>query len=403
MMLACLALSRKRRARKKQRLEVARMALRAMNLALQWHRIRTRHFLRRKDLVPVRTSPWAHLKAIREDHSALQVMGVTWAAFDHLFKVFDPVLQNLWLSHRRSINSRGAGRKRLMDSRDVLGLTLAWIHVPAYHAMLVLTWSLTPGTLSLYLKDGRRCLLRAFKRCHEARVQWPNVDRMTELSNLITARQPALHGVFGFVDGLNLAILQPAMGVVQNAYYNGWLGGCYCSSLFLFGPDGCVLWCTLNWPGSWSDAALARQLYDILLQLPEGFCIAADSAFTRADMASRIIRPLKSDELARYANSVSVKQFVAAVKRHRLALSIRQSAEWGMGALQQVCGRLQHRLSAQSSVRRQLLELCVHYYNFRTRTVGLNQIRTVYDPDHTSLVLYNRPTFYHALRSNEVY
>jgi hypothetical protein len=58
----------------------------------------------------------------------------------------------------------------------------------------------------------------------------------------------------------------------------------------------------------------------------------------RADMASQIIRLLKSDELARHTTgSVCLKHFVAAFKRHRLALSIHQSAEWGMGALQQMC------------------------------------------------------------------
>ncbi len=230
-----------------------------------------------------------------------------------------------------------------------------------------------------------------------------DVATMQALADLITIRQPQLTGVFGFVDGLNLAIHDLPVGMLQNAYYNGWLGGCYCSSLFLFGPDGCILWCTLNWPGSWSDAALARQLYTILHELPEGFSIAADSAFTRADMASRIILPLKSDEMERASLSVSVRQFVSAIKRHRLALSIRQSAEWGMGALQQMCGRLRHCLSADAKVRRELLNLCCHYYNFRTRTVGLNQIRTVYNPAHTSLVLYSRPSYYHALRSNEVY
>ncbi len=120
-------------------------------------------------------------------------------------------------------------------------------------------------------------------------------------------------------------------------------------------------------------------------------------------MASCIIQPLKSDEMALQAASISVKQFVAAIKQHRLALSICQSAEWGMGALQQMCCSLRHRLSANAKVRRQLLDLCVSYYNYRTWTVGLNQIRTVYYPDHTSLVLYNRPTYHHVLRTQEVY
>jgi hypothetical protein len=59
-------------------------------------------------------------------------------------------------------------------------------------------------------------------------------------------------------------------------------------------------------------------------------------------MAGKIVRPLKADELTRYAESVSVLAFCAHVKRHRLVLSICQGAEWGMAAMQGMCGLLQH-------------------------------------------------------------
>jgi hypothetical protein len=78
-----------------------------MSLALEWHGIRTRHFLRRKDLVPVHASAWAHIKAIREDHSALQVMGITWEAFDYLMGFFGPCLEELWQLHSTTDNPRG--------------------------------------------------------------------------------------------------------------------------------------------------------------------------------------------------------------------------------------------------------------------------------------------------------
>jgi hypothetical protein len=207
-------------------------------------------------------------------------MGVTWEAFPHLLGYFEPLLKDLWCSLHSVGNSKSTGRKRLMGTDDVLGLTLTWIHVPAYHIMLMLTFALSPATLSDYLKDGRQILLQVFKCCSAALVRWPDAPTMNALSGLISARQPQLSGVFCFVDGLNLAIMQPPVGALQNAYYNCWLGGCYCSSLFLFGQDRCILWCTLNWPGSWSDAALAREIYTKLKSLPEGFAIAVDSAFT---------------------------------------------------------------------------------------------------------------------------
>ncbi len=60
-------------------------------------------------------------------------------------------------------------------------------------------------------------------------------------------------------------------------------------------------------------------------------------------------------------------------------------------------------MNANAKVCHQLLDLCMYYYNYRTRTVSLNQIRTAYNPHHTSLVLYNRQSYYHALRTQEVY
>jgi hypothetical protein len=159
----------------------------------------------------------------------------------------------------------------------------------------------------------------------------------------------------------------------------------------------------LNFPGSWSDGELARQLYRLLKTVPDGFSIAADSAFCRADMAGQILRPLKNDEIERYSRSLSVQRFIATIKRHRLALSIRQSAEWGMRSIQCVCGRLQHKLDARAPVRRALLDLCVRYFNYRTRTVGLNQTRTVYHPEHSSLVLNRKLSYYYRLRTQAVY
>ena len=111
----------------------------------------------------------------------------------------------------------------------------------------------------------------------------------------------------------------------------------------------------------------------------------------------------KADELARMEARIDCRAFVQAVKRHRVALSVRQSAEWGMGAMQSMCGRLQHRLPANKHARRLLLDLATRFFNFRTRTCGFNQIRTVYSHEHTSAVLRTRMSHYYTVRNNVVY
>lgn len=60
-------------------------------------------------------------------------------------------------------------------------------------------------------------------------------------------------------------------------------------------------------------------------------------------------------------------------------LSYRQTAEWGMRGIQGTFGRLRIPLRINyNNLRADLLESCVRLYNFRTQSIGHNQIRTVY-------------------------
>ncbi|KZV61810.1 hypothetical protein PENSPDRAFT_592328, partial [Peniophora sp. CONT] len=62
-------------------------------------------------------------------------------------------------------------------------------------------------------------------------------------------------------------------------------------------------------------------------------------------------------------------------------LSYRQTAEWGMCALQGSFGRLRVPLEIENSERRgDLLETCLRLHNVRTAVVGISQIRNVYEP-----------------------
>ncbi len=101
------------------------------------------------------------------------------------------------------------------------------------------------------------------------------------------------------MDGLNLAIYDSLYGEEQNAYFNSWLGGCFCPSRFVFAPDGpgTIVYATVNFPGSWHEGQRAEELYRILNRVPSPDASAGESAFNRKDMAHKIMRPLKSDQL----------------------------------------------------------------------------------------------------------
>lgn len=239
--------------------------------------------------------------------------------------------------------------------------------------------------LHRYLWDGLHVLSVVLVSMEEGQVRWPSEEEMHQWAAMVERRQPALKGCWGFVDGLNIAIQEPSDPLIQNAYYNGWLGGCYCSQLFVFNPLGEIVWAHINAPGSWHDSTLAENLYRKLAVIPHGLSIAADCAFSaqgEADM--HIVKPLTKTQLQKHSNdkTVSVQQLVAIIRKHRTAVSIRQAAEWGMGAFQRVWGRMQLPLPGSTKKRRLLLNLAVRLHNARARLVGLNQIRTVYAADY---------------------
>ena len=58
---------------------------------------------------------------------------------------------------------------------------------------------------------------------------------------------------------------------------------------------------------------------------------------------------------------------------------MRQSAEWGMRALQASFPRLKDRfIYEENGERRLMMKMCILLHNLRARRVGINQIRSVY-------------------------
>ena len=68
----------------------------------------------------------------------------------------------------------------------------------------------------------------------------------------------------------------------------------------------------------------------------------------------------------------------AILQRHNLYVSLRQSSEWGMRALQGTFSRLKSRLPSNKSKRKYIIGSIVFLHNFRTEYVGLNQIVLYY-------------------------
>ncbi len=145
---------------------------------------------------------------------------------------------------------------------------------------------------------------------------------------------------------------------------------------FYFAPSGLIVACTVNAPGSWHDSTVAENggLYSYLKAVHDatgGKCVA-DSAFS----IKRCLFIIKSGKK-------KMGETAAWATLRRQATKLRQSAEWGMRALQGSFPRVKDRFIFNHYPRdRQLfLYLIPLLYNFRTNFNGMNQLQSTFYPD----------------------
>ena len=83
---------------------------------------------------------------------------------------------------------------------------------------------------------------------------------------------------------------------------------------------------------------------------------------------------------------IDVRFREALKKKMVVYISLRQSSEWGMRALQGSFSRLKVRLTSNREYRTQIISLIVLLHNFRTTYVGLNQISTVFNTHYENSI-----------------
>ena len=114
-----------------------------------------------------------------------------------------------------------------------------------------------------------------------ASIIWPTKDNQQSMARQIEQREPLVQKKWGFVDGVNLPVMEPTNSALQNAMYNGWLHSVFVTGVLCFSTDGCIVWARHNAPGSWNDgdniAGLKEKLLDPELSLMD-HGIVADSA-----------------------------------------------------------------------------------------------------------------------------
>ena len=184
-----------------------------------------------------------------------------------------------------------------------------------------------------------------------------------------------MQDVWFVVDGLKLTLQRSRTGSIQACFYNGWTHDHYVTNIFVFAPSGLIFACTINNPGSVHDSQCVEQggVYEKLEEQFQrtGGKGVVDSAFSRG----------RYPFLIKSCQTLPTNATQRVVLVNNEATSLRQSSEWGMRGLQASFPRLKDRFIYEEYGERLLKVLTVvHLFNFRTRYVWLNQIRSVFLP-----------------------
>ena len=322
------------------------------------------------DIRGVANTPWRRLYAAQDDMAWVSMMGVSPAVFNVLLAVFAP---------RYDVQGRGTarGRKRTEHPADALGLFLHWSMLSSGAKYLSLIFGMTPSSVSRVINRAMDVLPAVLNELREADVMWPERSDLARFAEMVEARSGLLN-VWGFVDGLSLPTYRP--GKADRAWYNGWKHRYQCTNVFVFTPDGCIAYARFNYAGCSHDALLSERLFGFLAKnIPAPYRLVADTAFpTLNDLNGKIVTPLKSGAVL----SGNIHEVRERIYFHQTITSTRQAAEWGMRAFQGMFPRLYARMPACHATRKRWLNILIPLFNFRTRTMGINQIRTVYSNDY---------------------
>jgi hypothetical protein len=249
--------------------------------------------------------------------------------------------------------------------------------------VLQLIFGLTMTPVGKYLQFARRILVKILKAHPMGRIQLPNAQKLEEYRSMIHSRHPLLDNVWGTMDGIKVRIEVAPDEIVQSRFYNGWKSDHFVTGVLGFAPDGTIALAFYNVPGCCHDSTVADwgDLYDKLekVYMMSGLKFVIDSAFS--SLNHEFLIKSSQDDLTADAQYENIDDQITNIAMKREATSMRQSAEWGMRAVQASFPRLKDTMIYEEYGERRITFDCLfHLFNMRSRLVGINQITAVYLP-----------------------
>lgn len=93
----------------------------------------------------------------------------------------------------------------------------------------------------MFLRCGRRLLLRALSQDEKANFQMPTTMEIVEFKNAIHAKYSLLQNVYCVDDGHKLYLEHSGDAVLQNMICKGWTHDHFVGNIFVFAPNGTII------------------------------------------------------------------------------------------------------------------------------------------------------------------
>ena len=330
------------------------------------------------------------------DQLLITLIGFDHTSFNYILGLFEPVYvkytpySNSGLI--RAIREREVriGRPRSFSAKNCLGLVFSWERTRGSEMILSLLFGISGSVCSLFIRFGRRILLKVLIQDSKAAVRMPTDEEIPILQSAIQTKYKNLKNVYAMADGLKLYLEQSSDCTIQNMFYNGWTHDHYVSNVFVFSPAGVIISFSLNAPGATHDSSIADYggVYKKLKLIHDrcGARCVVDSAFSRGHYPFL----LKSSQ-----DYYGISNDMSHIAEIRKATSLRQSSEWGMRGFKGSFPRIKDRFVYEERGERKVMLFCfVLLFNLRKRLVGLNQILSNFMPNMGAEANYLINQFY---------
>jgi hypothetical protein len=121
------------------------------------------------------------------------------------------------------------------------------------------------------------------------RIRFPDEQKMWQYAGMISLHKMMISNIIGFMDGLGLAMEMTSKKLQQNAYYYFYDCDTMINNVLVFGPDGKVFCCAINYPGSWGDGTLTVCFFLHIKEKIGDYIICVDQGFPWSGDATGIL------------------------------------------------------------------------------------------------------------------